>query len=63
MGSGARILAAVPAAGLCWTASLCFSPFSRMAVMASDSSRIAAMIPASRRPVPALLRRLRPWVE
>ena len=34
MGSGARILAAVPAAGLCWTASLCFSPFSRMAVMA-----------------------------
>ena len=27
------------------------------------SSRIAAMTPASRRPVPALLRRLRPWVE
>ena len=36
--------------------SLSFWPFSRMAVMASDKIRMAAMTPASRSPKPARLR-------
>ncbi len=64
MGSGARILAAVPAAGLCVDSlALLFAIFQNGRDGQRGSSRIATMIPASRRPVPALLRRLRPWVE
>ena len=43
--------------------SLSFEPFSRMAVTASESSRMAAMTPASRSPVPARLRLARPCAE
>ena len=63
MGSGARMFSAMPLEVAVCGCSLSVEPFSRMAVTASESSRMAAMTPASRSPVPARLRLARPCAE
>ena len=56
IGSGAKMFSAMPLDAASCASSLSFWPFSRMAVMASDKIRMAAMTPASRSPKPARLR-------